>query len=549
MKISISGIRNYLNPSTEPPEIWSLKRVRAVLRGYRIMRAMENKNLLKNIREQLTETKIKSNYLPFSGYIMPYNSEIAELSYRQYLLLNLIGTRLNASVLAHLSNNNPIIFPLPLEWIKVMQRNNLKVAVTKSRLIFFFFAVKQFCIAIANYIKYIGSNFIYQFERKKQSKNDFIYFMGLQPDCLPPADGSFRYNIIEWYLSWPGKEKGIREIRHSIKIPGYEHKDTLINYSSYLPKIDNTYNFLVFVVWGFLSLILSFCYLVAGHLKYAIFLSEIQKAKIFSLSDRSSIGKDYLNNNENMIYRPLWTYAAESHGAKITLYNWSAGFADLLGSHGYPPPEIGEKTQNWPYILQWSSLYSEYLRSIIMSKNTEVKVVPPIYFSDSVPVSYKSNRPIIVVFDVTPQKKYFHDILTPSVEYRTYLIGKQFLEDIYMMARQNGFDILWKRKRNFVVSNHSKAYINFSNKFGTFPGVIDADPRTSAFRLVQEADAVISMPFTSTAVVGESFKKPSVYYDPTKKLYKEDRGAQGLSLLLGKEELNEWMQSLKKKTI
>jgi polysaccharide biosynthesis PFTS motif protein len=247
-----------------------------------------------------------------------------------------------------------------------------------------------------------------------------------------------------------------------------------------------------------------------------------------------------------MIYKPLWSYSAELHGSKIILYNWSAGFDDFLGPQGYPPTNVGQRIQNWNFILQWSLPYAEYLRSIILSKNVEVIVVPPIYFSDSTWV-YNDTKPAIVIFDVTPQKRFFHDVLIPYVEYRTFETGKKFLEDIYEVAMNNGYQILWKRKRLFW-PNHNKAYIKFSQKFINLPGVIEVDPRASAFRLVQEADIVISMPFTSTGIVAKSFKKPSVYYDPVNVIAKGDRGAQDILLLSGKEELLNWIKSMKNRT-
>lgn len=549
MKKQIAKVRNYLNICTEPPEIISLNRVRDVLKGYRSMREGNNHKLLKNVRAQFTNTKLKSRFVPFSKFILPFKDEVVELAYRQYLLLMLVGTRLNASVLAHLSNKKPLAFPLPDEWLEVLQCNEIKVSKSKSKLLFFLFALKHLIIAAVDFLKYCCVNFTHQFKKYKQDYSNFIYFFGLSPDSLPPEDGSFRYNIIEWYLSWDGREKDITEIRHSVDTARqcFYHKDVKIRKASYLPKIENTSDYIQFVLWGIGSLLISFFFLFVGRLKYAILLREIQKEKIFSLADTTTIGKDYLNNNENMIYRPLWTYAAEQKGARVTLYNWSAGFPDIKGPHGYPPTEIGQTSQNWPIILQWSKLYSDYLQSIISSKETVIKVVPPIYFSDSTQTKYHSNNPIVAVFDVTPQRKYFHDILIPSVEYRTYLIGKQFLEEIYELARLNGFDIMWKRKRNFVITNHSSAYIKFSEKFSKLPGVIEVDPRISAFQLVQQSVGVISMPFTSTSLVAEAFNKPSVYYDPTLKLYKDDRGTQGLPLILGKTELDQWFQSLKNK--
>jgi polysaccharide biosynthesis PFTS motif protein len=298
-----------------------------------------------------------------------------------------------------------------------------------------------------------------------------------------------------------------------------------------------------FAFWGVTSILIAIFNLLIGRPQYCILFREAIENKIISLTKSSHLAREYLFNNENMFYRPLWTYTAESKGSKITYYNWAASYGDFLGPHGYPPAEIGERIQNWPNILQWALPYGKYLKSILVSASSEVKIVPPIYYCDFGSESYESEKPLISIFDVSPQRTYFMDILVPSVEYRTYEVGKKFLDDIYEIATQNGFNLLWKRKRNFSARHH-KAYIKFAEEFSKRPGVISANPRSSAFHVIKQSRGTISMPFTSTAIVGESFSIPSIYYDSVNMLFKEDRGAQGIPLISGKEELKNWIQSL-----
>jgi polysaccharide biosynthesis PFTS motif protein len=273
--------------------------------------------------------------------------------------------------------------------------------------------------------------------------------------------------------------------------------------------------------------------------------SEILLAKCFLYADKSVTAEQYLFNNLNITYRPLWTYSAERKGASVIYFNWAASFSDFLSDEGYKSTDLGEKLMSYTEVLQWSPQYAAYLKSIFSSEWTTVKVVPPIYYSDSGIIPEPSVKPVIVVFDVTPQRRFFHDVIVPFVEYRTVENGRKFLEDLYEVARELGFEIVWKAKRSFT-THHSKEYIKFSNNFVKLPGVIAADPGTSAFRLVQKADFVVSMPFTSTSLIGDVYKVPSAYYDPSLIIKKNDRGANGLALLSGKEELKQWIVKNKK---
>ena len=52
------------------------------------------------------------------------------------------------------------------------------------------------------------------------------------------------------------------------------------------------------------------------------------------------------------------------------------------------------------------------------------------------------------------------------------------------------------------------------------------------------------MTFTSTALIGKFQGKPSVYYDSGAKVVKRDCAAHGIDILIGKEELRAWLNTI-----
>ena len=52
------------------------------------------------------------------------------------------------------------------------------------------------------------------------------------------------------------------------------------------------------------------------------------------------------------------------------------------------------------------------------------------------------------------------------------------------------------------------------------------------------------MPFTSTANIGLQLAKPSIYYDSTGLLQKNDQAAHGVKIVQGKDELRRWLREL-----
>ena len=51
----------------------------------------------------------------------------------------------------------------------------------------------------------------------------------------------------------------------------------------------------------------------------------------------------------------------------------------------------------------------------------------------------------------------------------------------------------------------------------------------------------ISIPYTSTALIGNYYKKPTCYYDPMMILDESDRATQGIKLIKGRIKLSNWI--------
>jgi polysaccharide biosynthesis PFTS motif protein len=52
------------------------------------------------------------------------------------------------------------------------------------------------------------------------------------------------------------------------------------------------------------------------------------------------------------------------------------------------------------------------------------------------------------------------------------------------------------------------------------------------------------MPFTSTALIAKYEGKPSIYYDPSGIIQKNDRAAHGIPVLVNIDELQQWVEGI-----
>ena len=63
-------------------------------------------------------------------------------------------------------------------------------------------------------------------------------------------------------------------------------------------------------------------------------------------------------------------------------------------------------------------------------------------------------------------------------------------------------------------------------------------------QLIEQSKAVISMPFTSTALIAKHLGKPSIYYDPRNLLLKNDLGSHGIEIISDSNRLRKWLSTV-----
>jgi len=122
-----------------------------------------------------------------------------------------------------------------------------------------------------------------------------------------------------------------------------------------------------------------------------------------------------------------------------------------------------------------------------------------------------------------------------------------FLEWIDQLAVKNRITIVIKRKRE---SPHiSKDYIDKLNALKQTHLWEEINPDIDASFACKRLSPIasISIPYTSTAYISDSYNIPTIYLDPTKKLDSNFKINNGIPLISSKEELFKWFESINKK--
>jgi polysaccharide biosynthesis PFTS motif protein len=380
------------------------------------------------------------------------------------------------------------------------------------------------------------------FASAKLKMSNYIYFDTLTKGNLPRTKDS-KFNIISWYMDYLNDSKKYDTIFHSV--PNTELtsiKDYLLtNIESPIVRYSTILETIRFIIWFSKAFFVSFGFLILGRWWYAFFFFEAIKMAHIHFSKTDCLAKQYLFHNSSWIYRPLWTYEAEKKGSEIIFYFYSTNSENFKVGNEYPPLNYGWEAMSWSKYLVWDEYQKDFLLRAGV-KDQLIKIVGSIDFhsSDEKVLNIPSGLKISV-FDVQPVRDSYYFILGARLEYYRPGICIDFLADILNSSRNS--TILHKKKREIGKRAHPK-YRKYTIGIKKNSNYFNIESDISARALIQYSDLVISMPFTSTALIAREEGKPSIYYDPSGIVMKDDRAAHGIPIISGKEELAIWLKQI-----
>jgi polysaccharide biosynthesis PFTS motif protein len=324
--------------------------------------------------------------------------------------------------------------------------------------------------------------------------------------------------------------------------PSFAGKTPLVYVEDATPALSTTLEMLLFTVWWVIAVSRSAFDAVFGNWCHAILLSQSAVAAKVRQSSAHGLARDYLFHNSGHIYRPLWTYEAEKKGSRVIMYFYSTS-EQFKSPEGYVPDRFEWGAMSWPHYLVFDRYQKDVLKRALGDK-IQVEIVGPIWFRTSSVDLPELPSKSVAVFDVPPYRSAVHFGFTTLAElYWGHNVENQFLLDIKSALDACGAKTLYKGKRN-IGSRIKKNYAALLLELSSDPNFVSADPDISPVRVISACHAVISMPFTSTALIGAELGKPTAYYDCLGILHKDDRAAHGIELLSGPEELSMWLEQV-----
>jgi len=522
-----------------------LRRIRTIMRGYRMLKETNQLGLIRKIKRDLAGVQIKQVNKTASDLFFGEGYKEAELIVRQSLAARVGGVGLNKALLYSIgSKGSPVVYPLPKVFQSVLIDNNFKVSSGRCSALWIAYVGLIWCYGLLIIAKQFYAAFRNIFNSTSDWTEKFVFFVGLRKNNLPqPCKDGRSYDVVTWFTNWEGFVNSPSVLRHDVP----DVKLTLINGrrvefdKNMIPPLNSISGLIRFIGWSIYAVLFSTIEMSRGRWWNAFLLSEATKSAVVRFAKSNQIASEYIFENSITFYRPIWTYEVEKNGSKIVSYFYSTSEEFKLPS-GYEPNSAYWELMNWPLYLVWNKFQEDQIkRHIGDSANTSV--VGPIWFV-SAPIELPViPRDSVAVFDVQPIRNSAHFAFSTMADlhYSNSMVHKKFLQDVYSVLASCNVTLVHKLKRKDA-GRTVKSYSYLLANLSRLSNFISIEPETSPVRVIENCQAVISLPFTSTAIIGRDLGKPSVYYDPIGVIQKDDRGAHGIPIINGQEELMSWLK-------
>lgn len=520
-------------------------RLMRVMRGYRRLKAAGALGRVAAVKEALTITPAcqPEGAMRFLGL----ESAQAELAVRQFLLVRRVATGLGEALLESVGNHDaPVRYALPMKWREVLRSHGFPVAERASALLWAGFSALYFANGLLTVLKLALANAAGLVRAKGRPPGRYAYFDALGTGNLPSTgnDGD-NHDIVNWYLGWAQRAPDIDQVCHGVANAGMRLAGStpVISMKSPLLPLDGRVASAQFFRWGLVSGCAALLGLLRGNWWPALMLGEAAKAAQVRFQSPALLARDYLFHNSNWIYRPLWTYEAERKGARIIFYFYSTNCEKFKHAGAYPSLAYGWQAMAWPLYMVWDEYQAAFVRRAV-GDAAHIAIVGSISFNSGTNVPRDLPGHAIAVFDVQPMRDAVYQPLGLDFEYYVPRNAVRFLEDIQRATSVAGETMVLKRKRD-VGSKVHPAYESAIAGLSKTANYLEIDPDISASALIDKCQAVISAPFTSTALIGREMGKPSIYYDPYAICEKDDRAAHGIPILSTPAMLRAWLFELR----
>lgn len=517
-------------------------RIRNYMRGYLLLQKVDNLSFMVELKNQIASTPLKN--VNESNLFWGSGNNDREIILRQFIVKKFLNVNFNSKVLESIGNKTfKISVALPTEWLQVLEYYGFQSNTLSNRLMWRFVSIFYFAQGFLYGFYILINAFFTKDDRNYTNEINYAYFSTLTTKNLP--DSSIKTStVIDWFVENYQLLSKIQSIYHSVgSAPPLFSKNKKIQYvKSPVIELSNI-NEIFFFTLKFIFLFLRSIFYIILFKKYWYGLMFKESLISLKFREKKQYNKNniFLFNNVDYLYKPIWTYDAEKAGSKVLMYFYSTNIEHIKYNNIYKLQPYNWHLMNWNDYIVWDSYQKEFIeRNVGNGKN--ITISGPIDFEDSLEVIQSLTSNSILIFDIQPHRESRSFLYDTHYDYVSPNVVNMFLSDICKVAKYYDKKCFLKQKRD-IGKLLNKKYKNHIKDLILNNSITPLSYNISAKKYMEYAGLIISFPYTSTALIGIELGKPSIYYDPIGLLDKDDRGAHGIPIISGIDELYAWVKA------
>lgn len=471
------------------------------------------------------------------------SDENVELTLRQRLLKDLVVNKLMPRFMMHKAfPERAQSFGLPPSWRTILLVAGVNVAPLGSRLDWTLYLL-QALVRAAKTIRRLALN---NMNIPEAPTEPYAVLVDLTLDAatIRGRNDKAMHNFASWYSDGALRKPEEIHVWSQTQIDRFHTIQAGYGLSpAIFPKLGSTSERLGFALKALGRFGLACSMTLFGRWQAALLADESVYLSYCRYLGVEGLATTYVYHNSNWIYRPLWTYYAEQQGSRVIMAFYSANITPIYWRDGTQTPYYpGYRIMNWPQYALWDKGQENFVRSVALG-DPVTHIVGAIPYADAdTPMPDIPSRSI-GLFDVSIGRPALLANLGIISPYYSSDVMRRFLFDSYEACAVNGRTLVLKRKRD-IGRLVDRDYAAAVEELSRMDGVLILDPDINAARLIAEVEGVISIPYTSTAILAKLATVPSVYYDPMAVLRTEGPECHGIAMLDSSEELTAWVARL-----
>ena len=516
----------------------NFRKLLSQLRGGKKLREREDPYFVLNTVCDLTNVPLGLETDDFPEILVGSHAVNAEIVWRQKFLLT--EYIIKPAIMQSIGSGKPVAAPIPPTWVDHLVAKRIDCSPLLCQVKLYLTALKNIFTSMAKFI-YLAV----QINNPKYPGSPYVVFMGLRQDNLPGYHGGRdTRDLIAWYKDSIISKPNIRKIWAQARVDSeYEVPNDTVVSRIFFPKFNSFSAYLNFCSTALVAFFISLIGVLHGKWWYGLILDESINLYYVNNLKLEHLAEEYFFNNSSHFYKPMWTYEVENRKKLISQLYYSTNIDPVISNDYNCNDLTGYQIMKWKRFIVWDQLQEDFLKQYCPNskyiKVGYVDITGKIYINHTI-----KRKKILSIFDVTPLRPTALTRLgLASPVYYSESLNIKFLQDIKELFSDEKWIILWKPKRIVGTFFISEAFKRKQSKLIN-GNLIKVNPGIAASSLVENSDAVISMPFSSPSVIAKFKDVPCIFYDASGSVM--NKITRGIPLLRSKVELKEWSLSLTK---